>query len=152
MSSPDPDDAPVAAAPAGDGPAWAPAAPEVAAPPPARPPWSAWRETRRDLHVAALIVAGLALTGFLVGLLWWALAPRADFRITSDGPTPIGNPSGELLAADDAAFALLLAAVGLLAGILVWTLLRRRRGVTALLALAVGSTATAVLAWQLGEV
>jgi hypothetical protein len=151
MSSPDQDDAPVAGPPAGNGPAWVPAAPAAVAPPPARRPWSAWRETRGDLRVAALIVAGLALTGFLVGLLWWALAPRADFRITSDGPTPIGNPSEELLAADDAVFALLLAGVGLLAGVLAWTLLRRRRGVGVLLALSVGTAATAAIAWQLGQ-
>jgi hypothetical protein len=117
----------------------------------ARRPWSAWSEIRGDLGPAGLLVAALAVAGFPVGLLWWALAPRADFRITADGPTPIGNPSAELLAADDAVFVLLLAAVGLLAGVLAWAFLRRRRGVAVLIALALGSSATAGIAWQLGQ-
>jgi len=106
---------------------------------------------RADLAPAGVVFVVLAFVGFPVGLLWWGLAPRADFRITTDGPRPIGNPAEELLAADDAIFALLLAAVGLLAGVLVWWLLRRRRGVAALLGLALGSAATAVIAWQLGQ-
>ncbi|WP_448623822.1 hypothetical protein [Geodermatophilus sp. URMC 64] len=117
----------------------------------ARRPWSAWSEIRGDLRPAGLLVAALAVAGFPIGLLWWALAPRADFRITADGPVAIGNPPAELLAADDAVFALLLAAVGLLAGVLAWAFLRRRRGVAVLLALAVGASAAAGIAWQLGE-
>jgi hypothetical protein len=147
MSVSDPDDAP----PSVGAPVWYPPAPAPAAGPPARRPWSAWGEIRGDLRSAAGIVAVLAVSGFLVGLLWWLLAPRADFRITADGPTAIGNPSEELFAADDAVFALLMAGVGLLAGILVWSLLRRRRGIATLLALAVGTAATAVIAWQLGQ-
>ena len=41
------------------------------------------------------------------------LHPRRPFRITADGPVVIGNPSEELLVADDAVFALLLAGFGL---------------------------------------
>ena len=151
MSSAAPDPHQVAAPPHGDGPAWSPAVPGAAVSPPARRPWSAWREVRGDLRVASVLVAALALAGFPVGLLWWALAPRADFRITADGPTAIGNPSEELLAADDAVFALLLAAAGILAGVLAWSLLRRRRGVATLLAIALGAAATAAIAWQLGQ-
>ena len=118
---------------------------------PARRAWSAWSEIRRDLRPAAVVVAVLAVAGFAVGLLWWWLAPRADFRITSSGPTVIGNPSEELLASDDVIFALLMAGAGLLAGLLAWFLLRRRRGVGVLLGVALGSAVTAVIAWQLGE-
>jgi Protein of unknown function (DUF2567) len=150
MSSPGPDDEPVAVPSAGQGPVWFPPAPAVAVPP-ARRPWSPWSEIRGDLRGAAVIVAVLAVCGFLAGLLWWLLAPRADFRITADGPTPIGNPSAELLAADDAVFALVLAGLGLVAGVLAWSLLRRRRGIATLLALAVGTAAAAAIAWQLGE-
>lgn len=112
--------------------------------------WPGWREIRADLRSSAALVLALALTGVPVGLLWWLLAPRADFRVTEDGPVPIGNPSGELLVADDGVLVLLLAATGLIAGAAAWWL-RRRRGVATVVALAVGVLATGVVAWQLGE-
>jgi hypothetical protein len=96
------------------------------------------------------LVLGLALAGIPAGVLWWVLAPRADFRITEDGPVVIGNPSGELLVADDAVFTLVLAGVGLIAGAAAWWL-RRRRGVAIVIALAIGALLTAVIAWQVGE-
>src|SRR3954454_12181480 len=151
MSSPDPDDAPVAVPPAGGGPAWFPPAPAAVAQPPARRPWSAFREVRGDLRTAAVIVGVLAVAGFLIGLLWWLLAPRADFRITANGPAVVGNPSEEIFAAADSIFALLMAGLGLLAGVLAWSLLRRRRGIAVLLGLAVGTAAAGVIAWRLGE-
>jgi hypothetical protein len=112
--------------------------------------WRGWPEVRADLRSSVSIVLALALAGLPAGLLWWLLAPRADFRVTADGPMPIGNPSQELLVADDAVLALLLLAVGLLAGGAAW-FLRRRRGVATVLALALGACLTAVVAWQLGE-
>src|SRR4051812_8461893 len=151
MSASDPDEEQAATPPDGHAPGWSAPVPEPVAGPDARQPWSPWSELRGDLRGAAAVVALLALSGFLVGLLWWALAPRASFRITADGPVAIGNPSEELFAADDAIFALLLAGLGILAGVLAWSLLRRRRGVAMLLALAVGTAAAAVIAWQLGQ-
>lgn len=121
--------------------------------PPVRPAaayWRGWPEIRADLRSSAGIVLALALAGVPAGLLWWGLAPRAVYRVTATGPVAVGNPSDELLVADDAVFALLLAGVGLLAGAAVW-LLRRRRGVATLVALALGTCLTAVVAWQLGE-
>ena len=112
--------------------------------------WRGWSEIRADLRSAGGVVLGLALAGLPAGLLWWWLAPRADFRITGEGPQAIGNPSPELLVADDVVFVLVLAGVGLLAGAAAW-FLRRRRGVAIVVALAVGATATGVVAWQLGE-
>ncbi|WP_170182453.1 LPXTG cell wall anchor domain-containing protein [Blastococcus colisei] len=112
--------------------------------------WRGRAEVRADSRSSAGIVLALALAGIPTGLLWWWLAPRADFRVTEAGPVPIGNPSPELLAADDAVLALILAGVGLLAGSAAW-LLRRRRGVATVLALAVGACLTGVVAWQTGE-
>jgi Protein of unknown function (DUF2567) len=97
-----------------------------------------------------LLVLALALVGLPAGVLWWLLAPRADYRVTPDGPAVLGNPSEELLVADDAMFVLVLAGVGLVCGAAAWWL-RRRRGVATVLALAVGGTLTAVVAWQVGE-
>ena len=112
--------------------------------------WRGRRELRADLRSSLLLVLALALAGVPAGLLWWGLAPRADFRITDAGPAVIGNPSQELLVGDDVVFALVLAGLGLLAGAAAWWL-RRRRGVATVVALALGATAAAVVAWQLGE-
>jgi hypothetical protein len=112
--------------------------------------WRGWPEMRADLRSSVRLVLVLALAGVVAGLLWWWLAPRADFRITAAGPVAIGNPPEELLVADDAVLALILLALGLLAGAGAW-LLRRRRGVAMVLALAVGASVMAAVAWQLGE-
>ncbi|MFD2092272.1 DUF2567 domain-containing protein [Blastococcus deserti] len=117
---------------------------------PASAYWRGWEEVRADLRSSARIVLVLALAGLPTGLAWWWLAPRAEFRVTGTGPVAVGNPSDELLVADDVVFALLLAGVGLLAGAAAW-FLQRRRGVATLLALAVGTCLTGVVAWQVGQ-
>jgi LPXTG-motif cell wall-anchored protein len=107
--------------------------------------------TREDLRSALLTVLALAVSGLAAGGLWIWLAPRADYRVTATDVEPIGRaPSAELFMADDGVFVLILAGLGLLAGIGVW-LLRRRRGVLTLVALATGLLAAGVVAWQLGE-
>lgn len=105
---------------------------------------------RSDLRRAGITIAAVAVAGLPAGVLWWLLAPRADFRITSGGPTAIGNPSDELLAADDVIFTLIVAGLGLLAGLVLWWR-RGFRGVAAVVALALGTLAASALAWQLGE-
>lgn len=112
--------------------------------------WLGREELHADLRTAGTLVLALAGIGVPAGLVWWALAPRADFRITEDGPVVVGSPSTELLVADDAVFVLVMAVVGVLAGIAAW-LLRRHRGVTLLTALAVGATAAGAVAWLVGE-
>lgn len=112
--------------------------------------WDGRRELRADLRPAALLALALTVAGVPAGLAWWALAPRADFRITQDGPQVIGSPSGELLVADDVVFVLVLAVVGLVGGIAAW-LLRRHRGVVLMAALALGATASGAVAWLVGE-
>jgi hypothetical protein len=107
-------------------------------------------DLRRDWPAGLVLLVGLAVVGALVGLLWWQLAPRAQFSITSDGPQVIGNPSQELLVADDSIFVLLLAGLGLLAGAGAW-LLRRWRGITALVGLALGMLAAGAVAWWVGR-
>lgn len=113
-------------------------------------PWSPWREARRDGRWAAGVVAVLAVVGVPLGVLWWALAPRAHYRITDSGPAVIGHPSEELLIADDGIFVLIVAGLGLLAGVLTW-LIRRRRGVAALVGVALGTLAGSAVAWQIGQ-
>jgi uncharacterized membrane protein YeaQ/YmgE (transglycosylase-associated protein family) len=112
--------------------------------------WRGWSEIRADLRSVVGIAVVFALAGAPAGLLWWLLAPRADFRITADGPVPLGNPSSELFVADDAVLAFVLAGLGLVGGVAVW-FMRRRRGVGALLGIALGACAAAAVAWQLGD-
>jgi hypothetical protein len=117
---------------------------------PAAARWRGRAELRADLRSAVAIAGGLVLAGVPAGLLWWWLAPRADFRITADGPVAIGQPSQELSVADDSVLVLILLGLGLLAGGLAWAL-RRHRGVAVVVALALGAAAAAVVAWQVGE-
>ena len=97
-----------------------------------------------------MLVGLLLLAGVAAGLLWWALAPRATFEVTADGVVPVGHPSAELPFADDGVLTLVLAGLGLVAGLVAWRL-RRRRGVATVLALALGAVLASVAAWQLGE-
>ena len=109
------------------------------------------RGSRDDLRAALLTVLVLALTGVGAGGLWLALAPRADYRVTETDVVPVhGTPSSELFMADDGVFVLILTGLGLLAGVAVW-LLRRRRGALVVTALATGMLAAGVVAWQVGE-
>jgi hypothetical protein len=113
--------------------------------------WGGLAEVRADLLPSLRLTALLVLAGVPAGLLWWLLAPREDYRVLADGGVEaLGKTSSELFAADDGVFVLVLAALGLLAGVGGW-LLRRLRGVTLLTGLALGSGLAAVLAWQLGE-
>ena len=128
----------------------APAAPAARPAPSPAAYWRGWPEIRADLRSSVGLVLALALTGIPLGLLWWLLAPRADFRITADGPVVIGTPPDELLVADDSVFVLLLAAAGLLMGAAAW-FLRRRRGVATIVALPLGAVLAAAVAWQVGE-
>jgi hypothetical protein len=107
-------------------------------------------ELRADLRGSLVLTGVLLLAGLPAGLLWWALAPRAQFEVTEDGAVVIGRPSAELLVADDAVFTLVLAGLGLLAGIVAWRL-RRRRGVGTVLALALGPLLAGLLARLVGE-
>lgn len=112
--------------------------------------WRGRAEVREDLHAARPLLVGLALAGLPTGLLWWLLAPRAEFQVTETGPVPVGPPAAEVRVADDAVLVLLLLGLGLLAGAVAWRI-RRGRGVGMLVALAAGASAAAVLAWQVGE-
>ena len=132
-------------------------APAPAGPPPVRPArwgagprWSGRAELRADLRGSLVLAGVLLLAGVAAGLLWWALAPRATFEVTEEGPVAVGRPSAELLFADDGVYTLVLAGLGLVAGLVAWRL-RRRRGVATVLALTVGTVLASLAAWQLGE-
>ncbi|MFQ1001077.1 DUF2567 domain-containing protein [Modestobacter sp. SSW1-42] len=140
------------------GPLPQPGAGAAAEPGPPLPPWAQARRDgvpglrgmREDLRTALVTVLVLALSGLPAGALWLWLAPRADYRVTETDVVPVsGLPNSELFAADDGVFVLVLGAVGLLAGLVVWRL-RSRRGALVLVALATGMLAAGIVAWQLG--
>ena len=136
--------------PPGTPPAGTPVA-ALPGPPARRVGWAGFQGARDDLRSGVLSVLALALAGLPAGLVWLWLAPRASYRVTATGVEPVGGaPSPELFMADDGVYVLVLAGLGLLAGLAVW-LLRRHRGVVALAALAAGMIAAALVAWQLGE-
>jgi hypothetical protein len=107
-------------------------------------------ELRADLRGSLLLAALLGLVGLPAGLLWAGLAPRAQFDVVPDGAVVVGRPSAELLFAVDGVYTLVLAGLGLLAGLVAWRL-RARRGVGTLLGLALGMSLAALGAWQVGE-
>src|SRR6476619_7131383 len=85
--------------------------------------WRGWSEIRADLPSSIGMIAVLTLVGLPAGVVWWALAPRASYRITSDGAVLLGTaPTSELRIADDGVFALVLAGVGLICGVAAWQL------------------------------
>lgn len=149
---------------------WPPASPPTGAPPLAPPPPAApsppARRTglrglatapglagsRSDAGTAVRLLGLLTLGGVAAGLLWAWCAPRADFRVVSAAGEvePVGGlVSPELPVSDDAVYVLVLAGLGLVAGVLAW-LPRARRGVVVLLALGAGMLVASVVAWQLG--
>ena len=111
------------------------------------------RGSRADIRSGGQTVVLLAVLGLGAGLLWLWLAPRAQFTVTSTGGdvevTGGGLVDPELFMGDDGVFVLLLGGLGLLAGLIGWTRVRRR-GVVTLVALGAGMLAASLTAWQLG--
>lgn len=92
--------------------------------------------------------AGVALLGAPVGLLWSALAPRADI-VVRDGAAGLRDlTTKDFIAADGILFLLGLAA-GVAVGLLAWRY-GRPRGTGALVGLVVGAALASALAWQVG--
>jgi hypothetical protein len=111
----------------------------------------AWEPTRREVIVGLGTVAVLAVAGLGVAWAWLAVAPRLGFRVVSPGNGVPVVPEAEQFFAADGWFTLLTLAVGALAAVLLWRL-RSTRGPAALVALALGGLAGAVVTWRFGAV
>jgi hypothetical protein len=104
--------------------------------------------TRREVLGGALVAAGVAVFGLVLGLLWLWLAPRVP--LISDGSAVyLERPEGEEAIGADGMFVLLGLAVGAVAGAVVF-LLRRAGGVGVVVGLAIGGIAGSLIAWRLG--
>jgi hypothetical protein len=107
------------------------------------------RRPGRAAAVAAAIVLVVAALGAPLGLLWAALAPTVEVRMTSDGALLADQQPEEFIAADGW-FTLLGCLFGVLAAVVVWFVVRRR-GPLPLIAVTLGGVGAGLLAWWLGR-
>ena len=107
---------------------------------------------KTELREAAVITAGVALLGVLLGLLWVWLAPKVPLvGELSDGSWVVyfKDTEGEQAIGVDGTFTLLALACGAVsaAAVFMW---RRRGGVPLVVALGLGGLLGSLLAWRLG--
>ncbi|WP_317442827.1 AAA family ATPase [Streptomyces collinus] len=127
------------------------------APPPARAPVAGPYEQdgpgmKTEVREAAVITLAVALSGVLLGLLWWWLAPHVPLvgdQIDKSWVVYLKDTEGEQAVGVDGTFTLLSLAFGAVGAVVVF-LLRRRGGVSLVVALGLGGLLGAVLAWRLG--
>lgn len=129
-------------------PSWPGAPATTEAPRRVRPPRAF---SRADLLGAAGVLPLVALLGLPLAWIWSRLAPPQNSLLQADRTLIALPPESQHRFDDLAVFVLLGVAAGVLSGVAVW-LLRRRRGPLVLLALAAGSLAAAWLALRVGVV
>ncbi|WP_344601090.1 AAA family ATPase [Streptomyces glaucus] len=108
--------------------------------------------TRTEVREAAVAAAAVALTGALLGVLWWRLAPSVPLVGDVTGRSWVvylKDTEGEQAVGVDGTFTLLALAFGLVSAVAVF-LLRRRGGVPLVVALGVGGLLGSLLAWRVG--
>lgn len=88
-----------------------------------------------------------ALLAAVVGLSWWAMAPRLTYTVFEGQAFVLGETASQSVFDGDAVLMLACAAAGLAAG--TWLLARGYRGVPVPFALTVGGLAGSVAAWLL---
>jgi hypothetical protein len=100
-----------------------------------------------------MLLAGQLCAGIVVGLVWLAWAPpTVVYLIPGAGGGLVRIPDeSENQIAGDGRYVLLSAAVGLVAGVLAWFVLRTRRGITVMLTVVAGGIASSLLAAAVGH-
>jgi hypothetical protein len=96
-------------------------------------------------------LAGSAVLGIAAGLVWAAVAPRAVLQEIAHGEAQLVNAESNAFIAADGWFCLIVAAGGLITGILGYRLLVRRAGWPATAGLVLGAVAAALIAMWVGE-
>ncbi|MFC7328339.1 hypothetical protein [Marinactinospora rubrisoli] len=111
---------------------------------------------RRHFVVGGTALGIVTALGLPLGLLWWAVAPRAEMTVSRDGE-PLPYPLSEALFAAEGHFAIMMAATGLAcgyAGYLAQYRWSARHRVDLRLAMLLGVTAgtalAGVVAWRTG--
>lgn len=108
-------------------------------------------EIRRQAVVAGVIAGALTVLGVPIGLVWSAIAPRAELLVTAPGRTLPADPESTAYMTADATFALLTMAVGAVVAIVAYAVAGRRSGTGAALGLAAGGALGSLVGWQLGR-
>ncbi|GGY81606.1 hypothetical protein GCM10010385_34670 [Streptomyces geysiriensis] len=105
-----------------------------------------------EVRQAAVAVVAVALSGVLLGVLWWKLAPSVPLvgEVVGDRwLVYLKESEGEQSVGVDGTFTLLALAFGALSAVAVF-LLRRRGGVPLVVALGAGGLLGSLLAWRVG--
>lgn len=108
-------------------------------------------DTLADARVAVVIIGVLAVVGAALGPVWsaWSGPQQRAFVIAPGKLFPYEEV--ETRAAADGRYLVLVAGVGLLAGLAVWLFRARHRGALMVLALVAGGLAGAALTWWTGH-
>ncbi|WP_399883973.1 AAA family ATPase [Streptomyces sp. BBFR51] len=105
-----------------------------------------------EVRQAAVTVVAVALSGALLGVLWWKLAPSVPLvgdLVDDRWIVYLKDSEGEQAVGVDGTFTLLALAFGVLSAVVVF-LVRRRGGVPLVAALGVGGLLGSLLAWRIG--
>ncbi|MFI7348632.1 AAA family ATPase [Streptomyces sp. NPDC049936] len=105
-----------------------------------------------EVRQAAVAVLAIALSGALLGVLWWKLAPTVPLVgdvVDERWVVFLKESEGEQAIGVDGTFTLLALAFGALSAVVAF-LLRRRGGVPLVVALGVGGLLGSLLAWRVG--
>ncbi|MHB9862501.1 AAA family ATPase [Streptomyces sp. YIM S03343] len=130
--------------------AWPPPAAGTGCPAPVHPDTGPGMKT--EVLAAAVIAVAVALSGVLLGLLWWWLAPHVPLVgdvVDKNWVVYLKDSEGEQAIGVDGTFILLALAFGAVSALVVF-LVRRRGGVPLVIGLAVGGLLGSLLAWRLG--
>lgn len=103
---------------------------------------------RSDAVRSLVAVLGCLLLAVPAGLLWSAVTPRIQVRLTADGPVA-QDLEGKAAVGADGTFLLVVLAFGVLCGLLAWRFLRRGGPLT-VLGLLVGGLLAARIAAAVG--
>jgi hypothetical protein len=127
--------------------------PPHGAPLPTEPPQStpAVRSRGRDAWCALGVAMVLALLGLPMGAIWALTVPRVEL-VHVDGGWAFTEENPEQYMAADGVFALMGLGLGIVAGAVVWFVLRRRRGPLVLTGLVAGAIACQTVAWRFGRI
>ncbi|EGG44108.1 MULTISPECIES: DUF2567 domain-containing protein [Streptomyces] len=107
---------------------------------------------KTEVREAALLALGVAVTGALLGVLWWWLAPQVPLVgdvVGKNWVVYLKDSEGEQAIGVDGTFTLLALAFGAVTALAVF-LVRRQGGVPLVVALAVGGLLGSLLAWRVG--